>query len=500
MRKMQLLAFSAWLLLAVNLVSVPVWADQNPTSDHTNISPSSPPPAADSAAGPAWLEPRGLNIVDLVGWVPDSDLLGAIIQYTPGFGILRYQSGQRVGNTVTIAATAYPRFWSDAEWHGSLFGCLGQAARIDELGTVAPATRLRVYTPDGQEVTRQVGGLSHVPSGLTQPIRNPRESEQTNQYRYWESGIASATFAADGALLLPANMGCELFILYQDYRELTLVFTAEVAPVVSVKVVGRQTFQFPAYVGPGFAGFFDALRSQLANSCANRPATIANMVVPPGADYLLFNYPPMPADPFTAFPGNPRGNLDRPTGATYRLRSTGGLTVDHVISPGLPLNGHWIDMDLATNSQYLPYSRVASDFGGLEMLVPAGVSYDACMASGTCSAAKLQQICATAIPARMIYLQVERIERGLNRIPLQMPGPQWNSAAAALAESVSDAPPTGGAAAAQVATGFTHKIFLPLVSRMEPPLEPDDLTGCSVNGGCGWFTPDGRMVDYIQAP
>ena len=504
MRKMQLLTLSVWLLLAVNFVSVPVGADQNPTSDLTGIGASFSPPtnalAAGTAASAAWLEPRGLNIVDLVGQVPDSDLVGAIIQYTPGFGILRYQSGQRVGNTVTVTVTAYPRFWSDAEWHGSLFGCLGQAARIDELGTVAPATSLRVYTPDGQEITRQVGGFSHVPSGLTQPIRNPRESEQANLYRYWESGIASATFAADGALLLPANMGCELFILYQDYRELTLVFTAEVAPVVSVKVVGRQTFQFPAYFGPGYAGHFDALRSQMAHACTNRPATIANMVIPAGADYFLFNYPPMLGDPFTAFPGNPLGNLDRPTGATYRLRSTRGLSVDHVISPGLPLNGHWIDMDLAQGSQYLPYGRAVSSFGGLEMLVPAGVSYDVCMASGTCSAAKLQQICSTATSARMIYLQVARTAPGLSRIPLQMPGPQWNAAAAALAEPVAEAPPVSDSAAAQAASGFTHKVFLPLVSHEVPPLEPDDPTGCSPNGGCGWFTPDGRMVDYIQAP
>ena len=71
---------------------------------------------------------EGLNIVDLVGWVPDSDLTGAILQYTPGYGILRYKSGQRVGNTVTITATAYPRFYTDSGWNGSLFGCLGQGA------------------------------------------------------------------------------------------------------------------------------------------------------------------------------------------------------------------------------------------------------------------------------------------------------------------------------------------------------------------------------------
>ena len=500
MRKIQLVAFGAWLLLAVNLVTAPVWA-HNPNSDPVDIGVSSLPQTNAPAAGPSWLEPRGLSIVDLVGWIPDGDLAGAIIQYTPGYGILRYRSGQRVGNTVTITATAYPRFYTNSGWNGSLFGCLGQGARIDELGTVVPATKLRVYAPDGQEVTRQVDGLYHVPSGQIGPIRNPRESQQANLYRYWEAGWQSATFTADGSLGLPANMGCELIIPYKNYRELTLTFTAEVVPVVSVKVLGRQSFQFPVYVGPGFAGHFDALRNQLAQSCSHPPATVATMAIPPGADYFLFNYPPMPIDPYTNFPYNPQGNVDRPTGTTYRLRTLRGLTVDHVTSPGLPLHGHWIDMDLAPNSQYLPYSREASDFGGLEALVPAGIDYHPCMVSGTCSAEKLSQICATATPARMIYLQVERIERGLSRIPLQMSGPQWSTtASAASPESVSEASPEVGSAEEVAESILPHKVFLPLVSSMKPPIEPDDPTGCSPNGGCGWFTSDGRMVDYIQAP
>ena len=492
--------FCVWLLFAINFVATPVWADQTSTSDHS-VGSSSLPLTNEPAAGSDWLEPRGLNIVDLVGWVPDSDLTGAILQYTPGYGILRYKSGQRVGNTVTVTATAYPRFYTDSGWNGSLFGCLGQGARIDELGTVSPATKLRVYTPDGQEVTRQVEGLYHVPSGLIQPIRNPSESERANLYRYWEADFKGATFAADGALLLPANMGCELIISFKDYRELTLVFTAEVTPVVSVKVVGRQSFQFPVYVGQGFAGHFDALRNQLARSCSQTPATVATMTIPPGADYFLFNYPPMPVDPYTNFPYNPQGNVDRPAGASYRLRTVRGLTSDHVISPGLPLYGHWIDMDQAPNSQYLPYSQEAAAFAGLEALVPAGVSYDSCMVSGTCSAAKLQQICTTAIPAAMIYLQVERIQSGLSRIPLQMPGPIWRATStAATPEFAPEALSRVVSTEVATASALQHKVYLPAVSHTTTPLEPDDSTGCSVNGGCGWFTPDGRMVDYIRAP
>jgi hypothetical protein len=496
LRKLQSLALSACLLVAVNFVSVPAWADANLNSVHAVTIPSSLPLSNGQAAGSNWLEPRGLNIVDLVGWVPDSDLSGAIIQNTPGFGILRYRSGQRVGNTVTITATAYPRFYVDSGWNGSLFGCLGQAARIDELGTVAPAAKLRVYTPDGQEITRQVDGFHYVAAGLSKPIRNPRESEQANLYRYWESGQQSSTFSADAALLLPANMGCELFISYKDYRELTLVFTVEVVPVVSVKVVGRESFQFPMYVGPGFVGPFDALRNQLSRSCSRTSQTAAILTPPPDADYFLFNYPPIPIDPYSNFPSNPLGNVDRPSGATYRLDTLGGLTSDYVISPGLPLYGHWIDMDLAPSSHYLPYSRTDSGVAELEAIVPAGVSYDSCMVSGTCSAAKLQQICAASTPVHMIYMQVTRIQSGLSRIPVQMAGPQWNAAAAALAEPVPA--PVSASTVVPEATGYRYKVFLPLASLS--PIEPDDPTGCSPSGGCGWFTADGRMVDYLPAP
>ena len=100
----------------------------------------------------------------------------------------------------------------------------------------------------------------------------------------------------------------------------------------------------------------------------------------------------------------------------------------------------------------------------------------------------------------MIYLQVERIERGLSRIPVQMSGPQWaTTASAASPQSASEASPEVGFTEAVAASVLPHKVFLPLVYHVKAPIEPDDPTGCSAKGGCGWFTSDGRMVDYIQA-
>ncbi len=177
---------------------------------------------------PEWLEPRGLNIIDMVGWVPDEYLTGAIISYTPGFGILRYESGERRASTIMITAKAYPRYIISGWWSGSIFGCLGQPARIDQLGSVAPAATLRVYLPDGSEVTQELGAYAYVPGGRIRPIRNPQQSEALNQYRYAKIGPVTPRFASDGALILPENMGCEITISYKNYPELTLVFVAQI--------------------------------------------------------------------------------------------------------------------------------------------------------------------------------------------------------------------------------------------------------------------------------
>ncbi len=499
-----------WLCVAIMGAPVPVWALGAAYEELSAPFASLSSVSETTVEFSDWLEPRGLNIVDLVGWVPESDLVGAIIQGTPGYGILRYVSGSRIGNTVTITATAYPRFYTSPGWNGSLFGCLGQGARIDELGSVAPATKLHVYAPNGQEITWQVDGYYYVPTGLIKPIRNPNESESANLYRYWETDWL-ATNIADGAVLLPVNMGCELLISNQDYSELTLVFEAEVAPAVSVTVLGRQDFQFPVYFGPGYVGHLSALRDQLAGACTTTPPVVADMVIPSGTDYFLFNFPPTPADPYTAFPTNPLGNVDRPTGATYRLRTACGLSVDHVVSLGLPLNSIWIDMDQAPNTEYLPYASQAVSFEGLESLLPAGISYDPCMVYGNCPAAKLAQICNTAVPARMIYLRVDRIQRGLSRIPLRMPGPAWSAASATAGPeaapgtaTLTDSPVSvaHAAAAAPAATPvpLRYKIYLANVAKGYSLVEPDDSAGCSINGGCGWFTSDGRMVDYISMP
>ncbi len=124
------------------------------------------------------------------------------------------------------------------------------------------------------------------------------------------------------------------------------------------------------------------------------------------------------------------------------------------------------------------------------------------MISGTCSAAKLAQICSTPISARIVYLRVDRRQADLQRISLQMPGTAWQPTLVGMAAVRSEpgAERVAGVASALSALRLPWRISLPLLMRQLALLPPDDPTGCSALGGCGWFTSDGRMVDYIHAP
>ncbi len=272
------------------------------------------------SAGETWIEPRGLNIVDLVGRVPEHYLKNSILSYTPGYGILQYQSGTRLGATVVVTASVYPRYVVDGAWSGSMFGCLGQPAKIDQWGSVSPAARLRIYHGDN-DVTREIDIYTHVPAGQRLPIRNPRESEQQNQYRYWETPLTSTKdrFSAAGELQLPANMGCELIMSFKNYRHLTAVFVLEDRSQINVEVLGDESFTFHSYVGVGYAGVLQPLVDQLRSRFGGRHERF-DLNVPAGADYFLLNFPPMPVDPYTQFPAILTGTwiagLEAPTAST----------------------------------------------------------------------------------------------------------------------------------------------------------------------------------------
>jgi hypothetical protein len=454
-----------------------------------------------SSVAADWLEPRGLNIVDMVGFVPEEYLEGVIISYTPGYGILTYESGDRVENTVTITARVFPRYIVTKEgWKATMFGCLGQPARIDQWGSTSPATTMRVYH-DGQDVTDQITYLTYVPDGQSKPIRDPKTSKNINQYRYWESDLLPTgdRLTPDGALNVPTNMGCEFAIENQDYRELTAVFVAQVENRVSMDVVGTEEFTFHSYLGAGDFGLFSSLAEQLSDHHGGRHDKF-DLNVPAEADYFFLRFPPMLVDLYTMFSGNPGGNVDRPSGGTYRIW---GPSTDHVNTMGLPLHGQWKDLDRTDgDATYLPYFDDPDRLSCPEYLVPAGVDYHPCMIYGGCSSEILDAVWNTPMTMTMVYLRVTRTSTGLERIPLRMVGPKWlpGDATANVGSepaSTNTMEPLDKEASGIIrdhTTVLTYQVYLPLI--LKPPLPPDDPTGCP----CGWFTPDGQMVDFIPPP
>ena len=115
---------------------------------------------------PTWVEPRSLNITNLAGQIPDSLLQGVIISAYPWDGIIQFESSSVSGDTMVITTTIYGRLHP---W-GTTLGCLGQVPRADEMGSAAPLSYLKIYTPGGPDVTSQITKGSYLPATLTQPL------------------------------------------------------------------------------------------------------------------------------------------------------------------------------------------------------------------------------------------------------------------------------------------------------------------------------------------
>jgi hypothetical protein len=438
------------------------------------------------AAQVDWLEPQGLSIIQLVGRVPDAELQGALISYGSGFGIVRYRSGNRQGDVVTINVDIVPRWITAGGWSGTLFGCLGQAARLDQWGVRAPQSTMRLYQND-EDITSKLTYFEYFESGQIHPIRSAND---TSDSRYPEVVVNSVQRDASGAVILPANQGCQL-TLTGFYDNLKATFVINAPPSVDVQLLGKETFTFHSYIGPGYAGHLAALSNQMSSRFAARHEKVT-LNPPAGTEYLFVNLPATPVDPYTSF--NVSDNIGRASGGTYRLSTNGNaLSVDHVASYGLPIRGQWQDADQAGGAAFLPFLGEVSVLAGPEYFVPAGVAYDPCMKNGGCSQSVLDAVYNTPMQVSVLYLATIRQDAQLQRIPLRQVGPGWLSAAGTGLLSTGRRQKGAPAIA-----GETTVIFLPLIQApaATPPVLPDDPTGCP----CGWFDAGGQMLDFIPAP
>lgn len=428
-----------------------------------------------------WLEPRGINVVDLVGLVPEDHLKNAILTYETGRGLLQYESGQRTGDTVVIHTRVTPRYFVDNGVTFSKFSCLGQPGVYDQWPSPVPASTLRIYDPAGADITSSAVVIIPIASGQILPSQGT-----TGYMRYTEQGGVSPEFSQDGSVILPANQGCVVIIRGQ-YNNFSAQFTTTAPQQIQVTVLGSETFNFKSYIGVGASGILASLNTQMNRRFGTRHDKF-QLSPPAESEYILVNYPPTSIDPYA---GQDAVTYSLAGSGTYRLEQSGNvLSVDHLNTMGLPLYGQWQDVD-QRGGDYLNFFNGATRLGAPEYFLPPGIAYDACMTNGGCSETLLDQINNTTTPMTVNYYKVERMVDGLSRIPLRQVGNSWRPGRTLLVASDSQSDD-------QTQEALDSQLFLPVVfgevQKPAPNLPPDDASGCP----CGWFTADGRMVDYIR--
>lgn len=429
---------------------------------------------------PEWLEPQGINVVDLVGLVPEAHLKDAVIAYTVAGGLLQYMEGNRNGDTVTIRAKVWPRFET---YNQTRFNCVSLRPISDHWGVTAPAGTVRIFE-GRREITDRIMQLDYFYAGLLQP------SFPARSLRYEEKWYADLNRTDDGALILPANMGCTITLDgIWDSGNLTALFTFDAPQVISVETLGQETFTFRSYIGPGYAGKVAALQEQL-NRFGKRHDKF-RLNIPPEAEYVLVNYPTSPVSPYIV--GDIERNIRTPSSGTYRLaRGEATLSVDHNITMALPLHAQWQDADQA-GDRFLKRIEGINMLASLEYFVPEGVEYDPCMQHGNCPDALMQRILDAKMEMTVYYYKVDRVRGGLTRIMLRQVGPEYGGATAAAAAPTASADEVASVGVWPATTTIPpRQIYLPLVTQPFTLL-PDNPVDCP----CGWFTPDGRMVDTI---
>ena len=364
---------------------------------------------------------------------------------------------------------------------------------------------MRVFE-NGNDVTTQIlpNNLDYIPASQRLP-----DNGGDGWWRYeflWDQAVS---FTADGAINVPANMGCE-FILPGRRGVLTAEFVFQSAPQIMVEVLGSETFTFHSYIGPGNAGVMGNLNNQMKRRYGNRHDKFDLHPVD-GTDYILVKYPPTPVDPYTGFPAL---DVARPTSGSYRINGPGEmLSVDHVNSMAMPLYGQWQDAD-QSSGEYLSFFSSPRRIATPEYFVPAGVAYDGCMLSGSCPDALIEQIHDTELTMTVYYYRFSRTVEGLTKLPIKQVGPHWHAvratshlpgqldpsldqlSTALLAANESSTPATTNLASAKQ---LDNPVFLPIVSTAPPPpavLPDGDRSGCP----CGWFDGYGRMFDYVPGP
>jgi hypothetical protein len=295
-------------------------------------------------------------------------------------------------------------------------------------------------------------------------------------------------------LEIPANSGCRVFIPGENLYPLRGVFTVRTEPEPKVELLGSQRATFQSYIGVGGVGIFQPLMRQLRTRYQDRAGRV-NMDIPPGADYVWIQVPPMPGDAFSDLSSNqPIYNAARKSGGTYRLSgeardlSRDALSGDLVFAAAFPLKVAWRDADLSGNRPYLPEIEEPRSVATPEYVLPPGIEYDPCFTTGDCSGEILEAIHQAESEILILYLSIDGSWAAGEWRPLEMAGVSWPTVTHTSGHYGSGFLVMPRPKTSAEITG-TWSVFLPLTLG-------HTATSPTENCPCGWFDQWGRMLDY----
>jgi len=446
--------------------------------------PQAQPGAAASTGD--WMEPQALNVVDLVGQVPDEVLAGHFISGTYGAGYARYVSSAVEGDLVHITVElSTRRYWSQSTRSWDTYcTLLGQPAVYDHMASTAPESWVRVYE-NGREITDRVVAVSYYEPPRTSPstdasawVRYP-----ANERRLTRTEIPMEIHG----LRIPANTGGSLKIS-GDHPWLTAVFTVQRPTVARVMYLGTQHETFQAFVGDcseGDMGLFTGLvRDMRARYPGIRHPRI-HLNIPVGANYVMFKYAPMPFDIYARSDydaNDPNSNLLRGMSGTVRLAPDDAMLSQNLCHGGpFPLRVAWQDADQSAGpylSLLPPVDRVTPP----EFFVLDGTEYHPCFQTGGCPGDLLDRIYYDTSPFSIVYLKVEVDRARVEARTLRAADDSWLPVTAVQSVAAQGAAPTTG----------PYRAHIPMVVRPAPPIELGAELPAGLFEQTSW-----RMVGYL---
>ena len=178
------------------------------------------------------------------------------------------------------------------------FPCLGRRALFDEWPVAVPPSEMRIWSGNTEITDKVHYEYWYFPAAQEQPIRGARSSPAERYDERDYDNPAHVEFTADGALDVPANMGCTFFVRGTQCPDLTARFVFDYPQQIQVETLGSQTFTISfLYRRRRMLRHLSSLSSQMSGRYGGRHDKF-RALHSERADYVWLNYPPTPVSAY----------------------------------------------------------------------------------------------------------------------------------------------------------------------------------------------------------